>query len=79
MLECVCVLSGRGFRAAKGPARPAHLLLGVHEAAWGHGRQEAWRLGVLRRRRHLELERGCYARHRELGLVENGETNSAGG
>ena len=44
-------------------ARPAHLPLRVHEAAWGHGRQEARRLCVLRRRRHLERKRRRYARH----------------
>ena len=44
-------------------ARLAHRPLRVHEAAWGHGRQEARRLCVLRRRRHLERKRRRYARH----------------
>ena len=44
-------------------ARPAHLPLRVHVAAWGHRRQEARRLCVLRRRRHLERKRRRYARH----------------
>ena len=44
-------------------ARLAHRPLRVHEAAWGHRRQEARRLCVLRRRRHLERKRRRYARH----------------
>ena len=53
----------RAWIQANEPARPAHLLLRVHEAALGHRRKEAWRISVLGRRRHLELKRGGGAGH----------------
>ena len=63
-------------------ARPAHLPLRVHEAAWGHRRQEARRLCVLRRRRHLERKRRRYARHAARAppftLLRSAPRNSCG-